>query len=303
MPASCSLCPVTPHEEYGRGAERLAEAPGDRCNGTVEFATFQVPPMHVELLVENKRSNVKRLVIRRQAVIGRQAHCDIRVVSTEISREHCRIEIRDEGPVLVDLGSTNGTFINRKRVETHDEVLLHDGDVILIGPAAFSVHVSGAPTATSADSLDGVQAAADSPSEATVISEVAEVEEAEAPAPDVADESPSAQGVVETEEDSPHVINGEETNQPFETAILGSANSDPAVNNGDAAAHSASGQRENPLLDSEDRHSTDTISEDELGDLLNNEDEESSSLAGITSDHDSPTLSDDDAFEKFLKDM
>lgn len=269
--------------------------------------------MHVELLVENKRSNVKRLLIRQQAVIGRQVHCDIRVVSTEISREHCRIEIRDEGPVLEDLGSTNGTFINRKRVETRAEVLLHDGDEILIGPAAFSVHVQGAPASEPAESPSGEQTVLSPPSTnsaaasatAADLPVAAESEEPVVPPPHSAEESPRVESAVESEDVSPHVINGEETNQPFETAIVGSANSDPAVNKGETAAHSPSGEptNANPLLDSEDRHSADTISEDELGELLNNEDEESSTLAGITSDHDSPTLSDDDAFEKFLKDM
>jgi two-component system cell cycle response regulator len=63
-------------------------------------------------------------------VLGRGDRADIRVLDDGISREHAAIE-RDGGKVvLVDLGSTNGTFCNGGRVQRHD---LTDGDKIAIG--------------------------------------------------------------------------------------------------------------------------------------------------------------------------
>ena len=67
-------------------------------------------------------------------VLGRGERADIRVLDDGISREHAAIE-RDGGKVvLVDLGSTNGTFCNGGRVQRQD---LIDGDKISIGAATI----------------------------------------------------------------------------------------------------------------------------------------------------------------------
>jgi pSer/pThr/pTyr-binding forkhead associated (FHA) protein len=47
-----------------------------------------------------------------------------------ISSEHCRFRLEDGGFVMHDLKSTNGTFVNDKRVARHP---LQDGDVIQVG--------------------------------------------------------------------------------------------------------------------------------------------------------------------------
>ena len=65
-----------------------------------------------------------------RSVLGRGDQADIRVLDDGISREHAAV-VRDGGKmVLVDLGSTNGTFCNGARVERQD---LTDGDKISIG--------------------------------------------------------------------------------------------------------------------------------------------------------------------------
>ncbi|HCS51203.1 FHA domain-containing protein [Rubinisphaera sp.] len=97
--------------------------------------------MYIELEVSNKRSNVKRLLIRERAIIGRQNHCDIRVVSNELSREHCRIEVDHDEAHLIDLGSTNGTYLNQNKLEPHQPYQLSEGDIIRLGPAAFSIRI------------------------------------------------------------------------------------------------------------------------------------------------------------------
>ena len=62
-----------------------------------------------------------------RSTLGRGERTDIRVLDDGVSREHAAIE-RDGGKmVLVDLGSTNGTFCNGGRVSRHD---LTDGDKI-----------------------------------------------------------------------------------------------------------------------------------------------------------------------------
>jgi hypothetical protein len=62
--------------------------------------------------------------------IGRAPTNDIAIKDTSISSEHCRI--RPEGGVFVvhDLESTNGTFVNEKRITRHE---LAEGDVVRVG--------------------------------------------------------------------------------------------------------------------------------------------------------------------------
>jgi hypothetical protein len=69
-------------------------------------------------------------VTSRRVVLGRSRECDIRVPDANVSRRHA--ELRQEGATywIVDLGSTNGTEVNGRRVE-RAKVL--DGDRIRIG--------------------------------------------------------------------------------------------------------------------------------------------------------------------------
>jgi pSer/pThr/pTyr-binding forkhead associated (FHA) protein len=48
--------------------------------------------------------------------IGREANNDITIQDTEISRNHARISRKSGAYVLEDLGSTNGTFVNKQRL-------------------------------------------------------------------------------------------------------------------------------------------------------------------------------------------
>jgi predicted component of type VI protein secretion system len=67
-----------------------------------------------------------------RVVVGRSRECDIRVDDGNVSRRHC--EVAQDGPTawsVVDLGSTNGTEVNGKRVSGKQR--LDDGDRIVIG--------------------------------------------------------------------------------------------------------------------------------------------------------------------------
>ena len=63
-------------------------------------------------------------------VIGRSRSCDLPLASPDASRRHAEIVAVTGGHLIRDLGSTNGTFVNGKRVE---EQRLRSGDRIEIG--------------------------------------------------------------------------------------------------------------------------------------------------------------------------
>lgn len=75
--------------------------------------------------------------------IGRSPTADIRIPVASVSREHCEIATANGSLRIRDLGSSNGTYVNRKRVQ---EAELKPGDLIGVGPAVFLVQVDGHPS-------------------------------------------------------------------------------------------------------------------------------------------------------------
>jgi pSer/pThr/pTyr-binding forkhead associated (FHA) protein len=65
-----------------------------------------------------------------QTTIGRSPDCGIFLDDVTVSRKHAVLTKRDDGFFIEDQGSLNGTFVNRKRVES---ALLDDGDEVQIG--------------------------------------------------------------------------------------------------------------------------------------------------------------------------
>jgi diguanylate cyclase (GGDEF)-like protein len=63
-------------------------------------------------------------------VIGRKQGCDIRLDDDGVSRRHCSVQVTDEGLLLRDLQSANGTYVAGERIA---ERVLKDGDRFEIG--------------------------------------------------------------------------------------------------------------------------------------------------------------------------
>jgi DNA-binding winged helix-turn-helix (wHTH) protein len=65
-------------------------------------------------------------------VIGRDPGCEVWIDARGVSRRHARVLLDGDAATIEDLGSTNGTFVGRKRLTSARE--LSDGDVIAVGP-------------------------------------------------------------------------------------------------------------------------------------------------------------------------
>lgn len=63
-------------------------------------------------------------------LLGRGTDCDLRLVDNGVSRHHAEIRVEDQEAVLVDLGSTNGTFVNGQQV---NRARLVDGTRLSLG--------------------------------------------------------------------------------------------------------------------------------------------------------------------------
>ena len=61
----------------------------------------------------------------------------------KVSRRHARISVRDGNYLIEDLGSTNGTFVNRgRRLAPGDRCPLKDGDEIIVGKTFLRFRVA-----------------------------------------------------------------------------------------------------------------------------------------------------------------
>jgi pSer/pThr/pTyr-binding forkhead associated (FHA) protein len=69
--------------------------------------------------------------------IGRASSCQIRLTDTYISQLHAKISERNGSWVVEDLGSTNGTYLNQRKVTVPTE--LSPGDRIRVGKTVLEV--------------------------------------------------------------------------------------------------------------------------------------------------------------------
>ena len=71
--------------------------------------------------------------------IGRAPRADFVVDAPLVSRLHCRLTASDAAVDVVDLDSTNGTYINDQRVQKGS---LKNGDHLRVGRVAFKIDVA-----------------------------------------------------------------------------------------------------------------------------------------------------------------
>jgi hypothetical protein len=109
------------------------------------------------IFVEQKPMEGREQNLQAGATIGREG-CDVNLMDPEVSRRHAAI--RDAGGSLAieDLGSTNGTFVNDKRISAVTP--LSDGDTVRLGNTVWSIK-STAPAGATA--VGQVQPAANAP--------------------------------------------------------------------------------------------------------------------------------------------
>jgi type II secretory pathway predicted ATPase ExeA len=109
-------------------------------------------PVTPSLYVSHGGETLNEFTIDKPRVlIGRSEHNDISITSSFISRHHALIVRHNSATFLMDLNSTNGTFVNSRRISNH--VLIHD-DVITLGHHHIKFNDPYATTSDSADSMD-----------------------------------------------------------------------------------------------------------------------------------------------------
>ncbi|MEW6358843.1 MAG: FHA domain-containing serine/threonine-protein kinase [Planctomycetota bacterium] len=86
--------------------------------------------VHHLVYLAGKKKSEKISLSDGVTTLGRSSTADVTIQDHKLSRIHCQIEVTSEGCTITDLNSTNGTFVNGKRIS---EQALRHGDHIGLG--------------------------------------------------------------------------------------------------------------------------------------------------------------------------
>jgi pSer/pThr/pTyr-binding forkhead associated (FHA) protein len=124
--------------------------------------------MPYQLVVVQGRSSSQAVRLSSSVTtVGRQEDCQLRIKSSQVSRKHCQL-FEKKGLLLVkDLGSSNGTFVNGKKVD--DQRVLEAGDELTIGGVKFKIEKVEEAAATAASTTKPGDTAIAEPVAAAVV--------------------------------------------------------------------------------------------------------------------------------------
>jgi hypothetical protein len=139
-----------PDGDGQNGARKPVPAPQPEAAGKNAAAVNLSPSpgssdkAHAKLIIERGKSAGKQFLLSAsESQIGRwdadggvfpDVDLDTDDPEAKVSRRHARVTFRDGQYFLEDLGSTNGTFVNRgKRLSPGTRQSLNDGDEIIVG--------------------------------------------------------------------------------------------------------------------------------------------------------------------------
>jgi pSer/pThr/pTyr-binding forkhead associated (FHA) protein len=110
-------------------------SPSSRTGRNKTTASKGVPTF---VVIEPKQHRGRTFTLANVLKIGRLEDNDIVIDDdTFISSHHARIEVRPEGTWVVDLGSTNGSFVNGQRLTGERSV--RKGDRIQVGSTVLEM--------------------------------------------------------------------------------------------------------------------------------------------------------------------
>jgi len=131
-----SLAELRWHEPQNRvRAAAIAAQAGNNVGGQGSAAdgaattTIGEPVGRIIVATEGRTTQELPLAVGR-IIVGRTVDNDLQIDSRFVSRHHCQIITGTEGSVIEDLNSTNGIFVQGKRVRRYN---LNDGDIVVIG--------------------------------------------------------------------------------------------------------------------------------------------------------------------------
>jgi pSer/pThr/pTyr-binding forkhead associated (FHA) protein len=115
----------------------VASAAGPPVPSRDTKKSAQPPGLRLSI-VEPAAAKGQSFTLQDEMTVGRAAGCGVALADTTVSQLHARIFRSSDGRIWVeDLGSTNGTFVNRKKVSA--PVPLRRGDRLQVGSTVLEV--------------------------------------------------------------------------------------------------------------------------------------------------------------------
>ena len=87
----------------------------------------------IHVTITNGGTKTHKKVSLDSFVIGRHADCDVNVLHPQVSRQHLKITIQGQKLFFEDMGSSNGTYINQKRLPVKKVFPMDASDIIQLG--------------------------------------------------------------------------------------------------------------------------------------------------------------------------
>ena len=140
-------------EALALAIKRLNKVPGSAIPGPLPLADDQTQffrrsdeyrlresdTVHCLQKLDGEEQATRFVVSPSGLKIGRTAPADIIVAGSEVSRAHCLVELSGDQVRVSDLNSTNGTFIDNKRINQSE--ILSVGSVLRVGSVSFEYEI------------------------------------------------------------------------------------------------------------------------------------------------------------------
>ncbi|MBN8881065.1 type III secretion system (T3SS) inner membrane Yop/YscD-like protein [Salana multivorans] len=124
---------------YVDPAEAIEPAQG-QLDVTPDAAIEALPPSSALLVVQHGPNSGARFLLDAPTTsVGRDTSAEIFLDDVTVSRRHAEFRRVEDGFEVRDVGSLNGTYVNRERIEV---ALLHAGDEVQIGKYRLTFHPS-----------------------------------------------------------------------------------------------------------------------------------------------------------------
>ncbi len=110
--------------------------------------------MPLSVLVRSTTGGDTRLTFdgMQSVVLGRGASCDVRLPDSSVSHRHASLRAQGMDFVLVDEGSSNGTFVGGVRVAPRTSRIVRSGDVVRLGRVWIELRIDQSPVTRDAGS-------------------------------------------------------------------------------------------------------------------------------------------------------
>lgn len=134
------VCPSDSSDDPTEKTTVLTRGDSSTLNAELQKAKEQEACL---IIIRGTPQGSRFFLTQAEMTIGRDPTADISVSDQSISRKHAKVEKKDGKVRLTDLGSSNGTFVNDKKVNSGESVFLAKEDMVKVGNSIFKFLPAG----------------------------------------------------------------------------------------------------------------------------------------------------------------